>query len=500
VATPLVLALGTSAGMRVATVVCFVLAAEGARRLGRLWLGDPLAAAAAGLIYSLNGAVMVAAVAAYHVSMCYAVLPWILFCTFQLDRHPKYALALGFWLAFNVLNGIQYFSVYYLLVLAPVWVWTLYGLARPQRATFLVHSLIALGVFLALAGWRIATVAGVYADFPRRYTTGWNESLLSLWRDLVHRPGPDVLRRMAVPEFWETATYLGPIVLALAVLSLAWGLRWRWWHTLAAVCGWLAVGNVAIYHLSYWLGPLPLFASMHVVTRWRFVAILGVALAAADVIGRLHRVGDRPARWAAWGLLSLIAADYLSYALTVLPVAFSEPLPAAGLPSPNVDLEQRETGPGFLAVRAHYGVIHGFEPLMGYNRAAPTARLWVGHPEYRGGSWVEPGHFGGITFWSPNRLEFSASRGATVGINQNPGSYWVVNGRRLHPDWRCAEMLQPFEVQADPKGRVVAEIRPPGLTLGLWLHAIGLGIVAGGMVWAWRRSVRTADAGGSTGS
>jgi hypothetical protein len=503
VATPLVLAFGTSIGLRLATVVCFLLAAEGARRLGRLWLGDPLAAAATGLIYALNGAVLVAAIAAYHVSMCYPVLPWILLCTFQLDRHPKYGLALGFWLAFNILNGIQYFSVYYLIVLAPVWLWTLSGLDPRQRSRFLVHTALALGTFLALAGWRIATVAAIYADFPRRYATGWNESLLSLWRDLIGRPGPDVLRRMAVPQFWETTTYIGPIVLALALASLAWGLRWRWWHTLAALCGWLAVGNIAVHHLSYWLGPLPLFASMHVVTRWRFVALLGVALAAADVIGRLHQRPNRRARWSAWALLILIATDYLSYAFTILPVAFSEPLPTRNpVQSRPYQIIQKQSGPGLPSVRAGFGVIQGFEPLMGYDRSAPTARLWLGHPDYLFEFWTIAPDGRKLPFvsvdWSPNRIVLRAQPGQTIFINQNPGSDWLVNGRRPHPDWRSAEMLQPFEVHADARGLVVAEIQPPALQLGLGLHALGLIIVAGGLAWTWRRSVKTADAAGST--
>ena len=48
VATPLVLALGTSVGMRLATLVCLLIAIEGGRRLAWLWLGEPLAAVAAG--------------------------------------------------------------------------------------------------------------------------------------------------------------------------------------------------------------------------------------------------------------------------------------------------------------------------------------------------------------------------------------------------------------------------------------------------------------------
>ena len=76
VATPLVLAFGTSVGLRLATLACLLIAAEGARRLALLWVGDPYAAVAAGLIYGLNGGVLVQVVAGYHLPMSYLTFPW----------------------------------------------------------------------------------------------------------------------------------------------------------------------------------------------------------------------------------------------------------------------------------------------------------------------------------------------------------------------------------------------------------------------------------------
>jgi len=71
VATPLVLALGTSVGMRIAQLVCLLIAMEGARRLAWLWFGEPLAAVAAGLIYGINGAVLSVGVANYNMPMSF---------------------------------------------------------------------------------------------------------------------------------------------------------------------------------------------------------------------------------------------------------------------------------------------------------------------------------------------------------------------------------------------------------------------------------------------
>ena len=76
-ATPLILALGTSRGMQIATVLCYGIAVEGAYRLAWHWLRDPWAAAMAALVYGLNGAVSVNVAGGYGIVMSYCSLPWL---------------------------------------------------------------------------------------------------------------------------------------------------------------------------------------------------------------------------------------------------------------------------------------------------------------------------------------------------------------------------------------------------------------------------------------
>ncbi len=475
VAMPLAIAFGTTVGMRLATIVCFALAAEGARRLARLWLVDPLASAMAGLIFAINGAVLVAAVAAYHVSMCYAALPWMLYYTFRLDRRPADGVGLGFWSAFNVLNGIQYFTVYIVLIVGVAWLRALRVRAGRSRGRFLIHTALAIGVFLGLAGWRVATTAAVYRDFPRERASAMDEGPLEVLSYLLGRPSADLLRVTTAPHDWETTCYVGPIVLALAIVSVRRG--WRWWHTLAAVCGVLAIGSVAWYHPSYWLSQWPVFSTMHAVTRWRFMALLGVAIAASQTIAAWRSSGSTLRRRLALAASALIAADYLAYGFAILPVAFEVvPTPAdfPGPPLPPGRIVQVREAHGFPAYSRGYGVIHGYEPLIGYDRKAPTARLWRGHPDYHGESWTADGVPVEPVDWTPNRIEWRVVPGQVVFINQNPGSWWRVNGRRPYSGDRCAETRLEFAATADAEGRLVVEIAPPVLALGYGLHAAGL--------------------------
>ncbi len=496
VAMPLVLAFGTSVGMRLATLVCFGLAVEGARRLAGLWLADRPSAALAGLIYGINGAVLVGSVAAYHIVMCYPVLPWMLYHVYRLGRSRSAGAWLGFWAAFNLLNGIQYFTVYMVLIAGTVWLREARKEVGEGRRRFLLHTVLAAGVFFLLAGWRLATTGLVYRDFPRVYRTLYAETLWSTLVNLLNRPSADFLLYVDGTYFWSATTYIGPVVLVLALLSLRGD--WRWWHVLALACGSLGFGSVAWYHPSFWLAHFPVFSTMHDVARWRFMALLGVALAASSVVDAWRRDGRAGRRLLANLAMLAIVADYVAYGYEVLPVAFSVAPTEDKFPGPELpkgEIEQILEWQGFPAILRGRGVVFGFEPLMGYDRNATTARRFVGGPDYRGEHWTARGP-ARVESWSPNRIVLRVEPLEEVFINQNPGSWWWVNGRPAFEGARCAEKERTFAVHADDQGLVVLEIRPRGFSAGLALHALG-GLVAlgawfaAGPSWMLRASTRS---------
>ena len=104
-------------------------------------------------------------------------------------------------------------------------------------------------------------------------------------------------------------------------------------------------------------------------------------------------------------------------------------------------------------------------------------------PGYRGEAWTETGQ-SDRSFWSPNRLVFQVEPGEAVHINQNPGSWWWVNGRPAFQGLRCAELTVPFTVMADERGRIELQIRPRGLAFGIGLHIVGAFLVA--LAWVLR--------------
>jgi hypothetical protein len=236
----------------------------------------------------------------------------------------------------------------------------------------------------------------------------------------------------------------------------------------------------------------PLFGSAHVVTRWRFLAMLGLGLAVAGALARLRGSPRRTFRALAAALVVLIAADFLVLAHQQLPLAFSVRPDPALFPGPPVpDIENVLAGLGYPCTLRGYGVIQGYEPMLSYYRNAPTLRLARDDPAYRGEAWTDAGPVRPLS-WSPNRLVFQVEPGETVHVNQNPGSWWYANGRPAFPGLRCAELTVPFVVEADSRGRLVLEIRPRGLGWGIALQVTGAALLAG----AWTLHRRAAKVAG----
>ena len=393
-----------------------------------------LGAAAAALVYGASGAILVEAAQGYVAVMSYCSVPWLLYHGFRLGDRFFDGLALGFWLAFAVLNGVHYLTLYGGLLMTAIVVRAFRVLPLPDRKRALIHAVAAVGVFLAIAGWRLATIYPVLRDDRREPMTRWDESLNSAFAHLLERPVSDWTTTLGGWDFAVYSglvSYVGPVIVMLALASLYWG--WRWWHILSLIAGWLAIGSIHWYHASYWLGSWPFFSSAHVVTRWRYLAILGIGLAAGSVLARWRRSNDRRIRVFAVCLTIMVAADFVSLAYQQLPIAFSIRPDSQFFPGPPVaTIVNVREGLGYPCVLRGYGVIRGYEPMLSYRRDAFTLRKPREDADYRGESWttdgpVEP------AYWSPNRIVFQVAPRQVVCVNQNPGSWWWANGRTSLP-------------------------------------------------------------------
>ncbi len=375
-ATPLVLALGTSIGLRLAAIVCLWLAVEGTYRLALLWLREPWGAAATALIYGLNGAVILATSMGYVLAMSFCSVPWLAYFACRIGRRFSDGLWLGFWMGFVVMNGIQYITLYAAPLTAMIWARSFRLQPRERRGAILIHTLAALGVCLLICGWRLVTILLVILDDKRERVTFWDETPFTMLHYLLFRPGPNWTSDFSAAEgsmFGDLSCYVGPLVLGLVLLSLRFG--WRWWHTLTLVCFALALGSLRWYQPSSWLASWPIYGSAHVVTRWRLLGLLGMGFAAGSVLARWRGSPLRALRVLAPLLVVIIALDLVILGHQQFPRAFSvQPTPDLFPGPPVAAIVNVRDGLGYPCTLRGYGVIRGYEPMLSYYRDAPTLR------------------------------------------------------------------------------------------------------------------------------
>ena len=280
--------------------------------------------------------------------------------------------------------------------------------------------------------------------------------------------GPTSITGRHWAAYVSITSYVGPVVVSLALVSVARG--WRWWHTLVLVSGWLAIGSTQWYHPSYWLLDWPFFGSAHVVTRWRFVAILGLGLAAGSVLARWRASARR-----AWSALAAgvdrwsSRVDFVVLAHQQLPLAFCVRPEPRWFPGPPVpEIVNVGDGLGYPCVLRGYGVIRGYEPMLSYHRDAPTLRLAARSPAIAarpGRTRARSGRSSGArTAWSsrsgPARRSSSTRIPARGG-----GSTAAASSRAADVPSRCSRSPR----RADATGRLELRIDPPGLRPGIVL-------------------------------
>lgn len=478
VAMPFVLGFGTLAGLRMAAACCALLAIEGAYRLARLWTDEPWSAAAAALIYATSGPAISSFMGGYYVPMSYLFPPWLIYYAFRLGERRFDAIALGAWAGLGAANSLHYLLVYGMLVAGLVAIRAIrVGWDRPGPWWMVGQVLLAAGVCLLVCGWRLPSMYLVMRDFPH-LVPGWPGWLDDLANSLLKRPS--LARFETIPTalqfvFFERNSYVGVLAAALAVGGLLLG--WRWWHSMAILSGWMAIGSNDWWQAGYWLQSWPVFASMHMIYRWRILAMIGVGLAVAQPLADWRRSTSRTRRWLAIACVLGLAADYLALGNELVPIAFQIESDAELFPEPDLQgkptLQLRE-GLGYPCQVRGYGLLNGYENLLGYRRDSPSIRQAVGEPGYQGEAWTDRGMVEPVE-WGPNRIVFQVEPDEEVEINQNPGSWWLVNGERIFADWRCAEPMRPFRARANSEGILELRIIPP--TQGAEWVVEGLGLV-----------------------
>jgi hypothetical protein len=322
-------------------------------------------------------------------------------------------------------------------------------------------------VILGLSYLRLETTLTFLGHFPRP-DSGRYPIVLRLGQvvEALIRPLQDRDTRDGVAglNWWEIDTYVGVFGIALSAASLrGWNRRGFLLVGGAVLCMVLAWNNGHRGFPSYYLHTIRPWDHMVVITRWSLYAAYLLLVAAVDGLVAIHRRRPR----LAVTLALAISFDLGFHVCYGYRDTFTDHRPAAygnfDQPPLTVHDEDSETWENVRANRVSMGAQCS---VLGYGHHYP-ARQHVGDAGYGG-------DFPGAKAieWSPNHIVFEATPGATLLLNMNPSSYWLLDGAPLFPGLREFDIAAPFTLVVPPSGRVDLRAAPPGVGRALAIQSL----------------------------
>lgn len=495
----LTLLIGALPAVKVSILVFSCVGFLGMYRLAGRVTPDPLYRAAAAVVFSCNGGIVMH-LCVGHLFLDYFLYPWIICLLVEVNSSPSSrkalygATAAGAILGIAAQSFIHYGFIYTLLTVAALFARGLWQWRKGREGRFAVvlnYGLFA-AVFLAIGGSRLYLCSIVMHDFPRVERFEVSSGVGRLIRLLV-LPGQTIRTTGGDPlGWWEWGCYVG--VCAFAVFLYSARKKREAYHWAVPLGGLMFIYTrwpAPYYWLSHYV---PLFQSMRVPPRIRIWMMPYFALGVASGLTLLNA---KRGRWAM--LLSVvIMLDVGANSFYTLHQAFGEKIPTDETaknyqnqkPYPVV-FHDREYGFNvYQSLLRGWTYMPGYEPAVSdllYSKNPATLPLkGVNDPDYKGAFYTDQGPVE-PRFWSPNRIEFEGVTGA-LHLNMNLGSYWQVNGRDLYSDLRVSEVEEAFVVQPDSRGRVVLQVVPKGLELALLLSGVSCLVAVGLGGWLWRPS------------
>lgn len=508
-AAGLVLAAGPVWGVKIEILVQYIVGLVGTYACARRFDVGRAGALFGAAVFMYSGLFVSSVAPGMFVFLAAAFIPWcVLLFDYAVDD-ARYGVGAGAAMGLMVLYGgvhMAALNAVALVVLATVRLVLRDGRARRIAA--------ALGVtFVSAFAWcavKVLPAIELLRRLPRIRSEYSGFSVESLrWSLFTRNQGLGSELPPDVPGFWrgtswgvdENGTYIGIAVALLIAIGLFAKTRRRMVVAITlAILVWLSLGDRAPVSLWRALHRLPVFESMRVAQRFRFVwlffaalvAGIGLDAALAFLVDRGRAVG------ASVGVVAigLVVGDLFTtrrmyeegFSVIAPPMSPAgsfrqiEKLPLygrTGWESPEATPTQENAWSAqYPAVQQNMGVVAAYEPIADELRSSVQISTNDG---YRGEVFLAQSH-GTVSFaaWSPNRLtvDVDATDDDVVVINQNYFSGWSsAQGSVVEREGLLAVPV--------PRGRRRIELvyRPRSVLLGL---SITGATALGTMLWLLR--------------
>jgi hypothetical protein len=517
-AEPVALATGAVVGLKLEIFVQYLVGILGTYAYARQLNLRRFAALFAAAVYIYSGMLAMSVAVGMVPFLAAAFIPWFFLCFERANTSWRYAVAAGACLALMILYGgvhLVALTAFSVALLAVARVVARRALLRDVTRTLGIAFTSAFG----LSAFKLIPMIELMRRLPRVRSEYSGYSLESIVHSLL-TPNQDFATPTLadVPGFYrgmswgpdENGMYVGIVVVALVMLGFSlYTRRDLAFAVLFVILVWLSFGDRAPVSLWAWLRRLPVFESMRVAQRFRFVWMLLFAVLAGAGLQAIHdwlvsRTRSRRLGAVVAVSIAVVAVVNLFSNAKVYALGLSVPSPPMALPGDFRQIErlplygptgweQPESGPTPLnawsaqypAVMQNLGTIQAYEPIADdfSSRVRPSTS-----PMYRGEVYLAKGQ-GSVQLvkWSPNRIvvDVLAAQNDSLVFNQN-----------FFPGWRSTvgsvvDANGHLSVPVSPgHQRVEVFYRPSSVVIGAVVTALSLVAVALALI---RSRLRTAQ-------
>ena len=449
------------------------------------------------IIFVLNGRWALQAAVGHTWHLQYAWLPWVLWL-FDRSLQPR-ALSRAIWagalIALMIYAGGIYPVPHTVLVLC------LYALLMSVLSLRL-RPIVALAISgvtaFGFAAPKLFTILDAMQRAPRliesKETIGLAELIVMMTAPNQSYGLPPV--RTPAYGWHEWGIYVGPVVLACLMLALLFssGRRENALKLIGALLLLLGFGDFHENSPWGWLHKLPLFASLHVPSRFHYPMVLVLGVCFASWATRFVERSRRMSGWLDAALLAgvaWIASDIAQVSRRPFAEAFWMEKPdKIEVAEPfehrtraNINYKRRDwAAPVLLSMFANTGLIECYGVDPGFKSIGARG---VDDPRYRGRAYFAQGS-GEATLvqWSPNRAVVEvkgATEGALLVYNMNYDPSWRADGKPALDQEHAVAM----RVNAGDRS-VVFSYFPRTLKWSVPLFFVTLGLCIA-IPWWWRR-------------